>query len=60
MAQTEEFIIEGKGLSEAALAKKRLVEQEPSARTNHMEYMCGIRLWHRSRTMIMKSIVRQM
>lgn len=42
MAQTEEFIIEGKGLSEAALAKKRLVEQEPSARTNHMEYMEGM------------------
>jgi 2-iminoacetate synthase len=42
MAETQEFIIEGKGLSEAALEKKRLVERDPSARTNHMEYMKGM------------------
>lgn len=41
MAENQFFIDSGK-LSEQALAKKHRLEQDPSYRTNHMEYMEGM------------------
>lgn len=39
MVQENSFFIDSDRLSEAAIQKKHLLEREPSARTNHMEYM---------------------
>ena len=36
------FFVDSERLSEGALAKKHRIEQDPSARTNHMEYMEGM------------------
>ena len=36
------FFVDSSNLSEAALAKKHNLEQNPSCRTNHMEYMKGM------------------
>lgn len=36
------FFVDSKSLSEKALAKKHRIERDPSARTNHMEYMKGM------------------
>ena len=36
------FFVDSERLSEGALAKKHRIEQNPSARTNHMEYMEGM------------------
>lgn len=36
------FIIDSDNLSPAALAKKKALENDPSTRTNHMEYMPGM------------------
>ncbi len=37
-----DFFIDSDKLSEGALAKKHRLEQDPSSRTNHMEYMPGM------------------
>ena len=37
-----EFFIDSDKLSEGSLAKKHRLEQDPSSRTNHMEYMPGM------------------
>ena len=37
-----DFFIDSDKLSEVALAKKHRLEQDPSSRTNHMEYMPGM------------------
>ena len=41
MSENQFFVDSGK-LSEQALQKKHQIEQDPSARTNHMEYMEGM------------------
>ena len=38
----EEYIINSDNLSPQALEKKTRLEQDPSSRTNHMEYMPGM------------------
>ena len=43
MAKKEnDFFIDSERLSEAALAKKHRLEEDPSSRKNHMEYMPGM------------------
>lgn len=37
-----QFFVDSQKLSEKALAKKHRLEQDPSSRTNHMEYMEGM------------------
>jgi len=41
-AQQNQFFVDSEALSEAALARKHRIEQDPSARRNHMEYMEGM------------------
>lgn len=41
MAQNQ-FFVDSDKLSTAALEHKHLLESDPSARTNHMEYMPGM------------------
>lgn len=41
MAENQ-FFVDSEKLSEKALAKKHRLEQDPSSRTNHMEYMDGM------------------
>lgn len=41
MAENQ-FFVDSEKLSEKALAKKHRLEQDPSSRTNHMEYMEGM------------------
>lgn len=40
--QENQFFIDSQRLSEKALAKKHRLEQDPSSRTNHMEYRKGM------------------
>ena len=42
MAENQ-FFIDSDKLSEAALERKHKLETDPSSRTNHMEYMPGMR-----------------
>ncbi len=43
MAKKEnDFFIDSERLSEAALSKKHRLEEDPSSRKNHMEYMPGM------------------
>ncbi len=37
--EKNEFFLDGKNLTPEALAKKHRIEQDPSARTDHMKYM---------------------
>ncbi|MBR6407174.1 MAG: 2-iminoacetate synthase ThiH [Clostridia bacterium] len=37
-----QFFVDSENLSERALAKKHMLESDPSSRTNHMEYMPGM------------------
>ena len=39
-----EFFVDSKRLSQAALEKKHKLETDPSCRTNHMEYMEGMEI----------------
>ena len=41
MAENQ-FFVDSDKLSEEALAHKHLLENDPSCRTNHMEYMEGM------------------
>ncbi len=38
----EQYLVDAEGLSPAALEKKHRLEQDPSSRTSHMEYMPGM------------------
>ena len=40
--EENQFFIDSARLNETALEKKHRVEQDPSSRTNHMEYMEGM------------------
>lgn len=44
MAEKNSFFIDGKNLSKEALEKKHKLENDPSSRTNHMEYMPGMEI----------------
>ena len=37
-----QFFVDSEKLSPKALARKHQIEEDPSARTNHMEYMEGM------------------
>ena len=37
-----QFYVDSENLSEVALCKKHQLENDPAARTNHMEYMPGM------------------
>jgi len=42
MAENNSFFVDGKNLSKEALERKHKLENDPSSRTNHMEYMPGM------------------
>ncbi|MCD8363241.1 MAG: 2-iminoacetate synthase ThiH [Lachnospiraceae bacterium] len=56
MAENQ-FFVDSDKLSEKALAKKHRLEQDPSSRTNHMEYMEGM---ERIDSDIMERVLSQM
>lgn len=56
MAENQFFVDSGK-LSEQALKRKHRIETDPSARTNHMEYMEGM---ERISSDIMEKVLNQM
>ncbi len=56
MAENQ-FFVDSDKLSEKALAKKHRLEQDPSSRTNHMEYMEGM---ERIDSDIMERVLGQM
>lgn len=55
--QENQFLIDSKKLSPQALARKHQIEANPSARTNHMEYMEGM---EQIQSDVMEKVLMQM
>ena len=55
--EENQFFVDSDKLSEEALAHKHLLENDPSCRTNHMEYMEGMEQIHSD---IMEKVLKEM